>query len=68
MAHRSRNNIIVDIRMPYEIVKDYKLGRPIYAVRNTMTGEKHGWTTKEKAEAQMRLLYGVEHGMVPRKK
>ncbi len=53
--------------MPYEIVKDYQLGRPVYAVRNRETGEKHGWTTKEKAEAQMRLLYGVEHGMKPRK-
>jgi hypothetical protein len=53
--------------MPYETVKDYKLGKAVYAVRNTMTGEKHGWTTKEKAEAQMRLLYGVEHGMKRKK-
>jgi hypothetical protein len=68
MALRSPHNITVVIRMPYEIVKDYKLGKPIYAVRNTMTGEKHGWTTKEKAEAQMRLLYGIEGGMKPRKK
>ena len=29
---------------------------------------KGGSDTKEEAVAQMRLLYGVEHGMKPRKK
>ena len=38
-----------------------------YAVKNVMSGKTHGYTTKTKAEAQMRLLQGIEHGMVPRK-
>jgi len=34
---------------------------------STPGGVKAKHTTKEKAEAQARLLRGVEHGMVPRK-
>lgn len=35
---------------------------------STPSGVKAKETTKKKAEAQKRLLYGVEHGMVPRKR
>lgn len=35
---------------------------------STPGGVKAKSTTKKKAEAQKRLLLGVEHGMVPRKK
>jgi len=35
---------------------------------STPGGVKAKHTTKKKAEAQKRLLLGVEHGMVPRKK
>ncbi len=34
----------------------------------TPGGVKAKSTTKAKAEAQVRLLHGIEHGMVPRKK
>jgi hypothetical protein len=51
--------------MPYE-VKHKGNGR--YTVINKETGKEHGLTTKEKAMAQMRLLYGVEGGMRPRGK
>ena len=38
-----------------------------YQVKNTRTGKVHAKSTsKAKADAQMRLLHGVEHGMVPR--
>jgi len=37
-----------------------------YAVQNIKTGKTHGFTTKEKAEAQMRLLNAIEHGMIPK--
>ena len=39
-------------------------------VVNTMTGKhfSNHPIPVEKAEAQMRLLHGVEHGMVPKKK
>ena len=51
--------------MPYAILHadgDFK-------VVNTASGKVHArHTTKEKAEAQVRLLRGVEHGMVPRRK
>ena len=53
--------------MPYKIVSKVIGGEVKYAVKNTQTGKTHGYTTKTKAEAQMRLLYGVEHGMIPRK-
>ncbi len=47
--------------MPYRMTKvdGYKVTGP------SKTHAKN--TTKGKAEAQMRLLMGVEHGMVPRK-
>jgi len=39
-----------------------------YKVRNTQTGVVHAKaTSKANAEAQIRLLRGVEHGMEPRK-
>lgn len=38
-----------------------------YAVKNTMSGKTYGYTTKTKAEAQMRLLQAIDHGFVPRK-
>lgn len=51
--------------MPYKIVE--KKGK--YHVINTETGEdKGGSDTREKAIAHLRLLYGVEGGMKPRKK
>jgi hypothetical protein len=38
-----------------------------YTVKNAETGKVHAsHTTKEKAEAQMRLLHGVDHGMKPK--
>jgi hypothetical protein len=39
-------------------------------VVNSMTGEHYSRKPipVEKAKAQMRLLYGVEHGMKPKKK
>ena len=40
-----------------------------HQVRNKATGKVHAKsTTKAKAESQIRLLRGVEHGMVPRRK
>ena len=49
--------------MPYEV---YKQG-DVWVVRNKDTGKSHGkHDSREKAIAQMRLLYGVEHGMKPR--
>jgi hypothetical protein len=52
------------LEMPYE-VKHKGAGR--YAVVNKKTGKEYGLTTKAKAEAQMRLLYGMEGGMKPRR-
>ena len=38
-----------------------------YVVRNTHTGKVKGThRSKEKAESQVRLLRGIEHGMMPR--
>ncbi len=34
----------------------------------TLGGVKAKGTTRARAEAQVRLLRGIEHGMVPRKK
>lgn len=50
--------------MPYELVK-FPTG---YKVKNTQTGQYKSKRPipKEKAEAQMRLLYGIESGMIPR--
>ena len=48
--------------MPVKITKvdGYRVSTP--------GGTKAKHTTKKKAEAQKRLLQGIEHGMVPRKK
>lgn len=52
--------------MPYEMKKNPD---GTYRVLNADTGEVHAEsTTKEKAEDQIRLLRGVEHGMKPRKR
>ena len=52
--------------MPYAIRAD---SDKCYSVVNTETRKVHArCTTKAKAQAQMRLLLGIEHGMVPRKK
>lgn len=47
--------------MPIRITKvdGYKVTTP--------HGTKAKHTTKKKAEAQRRLLQGIEHGMIPRK-
>ena len=52
--------------MPYQIVK-VPGG---YKVQNTATGAFHSkkGIPKARAEAQLKLLYGIEHGMVPRGK
>jgi hypothetical protein len=52
--------------MPYEIKKEGKG----YKVVNTATKKEHSKKPipKARAEAQMRLLYGIEHGMIPKKK
>ena len=47
--------------MPYIVIqKDGK-----FEVKNTDTGKIHSKTTKTKAEAQIRLLRGLEHGFTP---
>jgi len=52
--------------MPYKIVK---IGVGKYKVVNSETGAVHAEnTTKAKAEAQVRLLESVEHGMKLKKK
>lgn len=52
--------------MPYEIKKDGE----DYLVINKESGEEKARHTPpdahEKAEAQVRLLHGIEHGMTPR--
>ena len=50
--------------MPYELVKR----GTGYVVKNTETGKEHSKKPipKARAEAQMRLLYGIESGMIPR--
>ena len=51
--------------MPYAVVPH----NGAFALINTETGKVHAkHTTKAKAVAQMRLLYGIEHGMKPKKK
>ena len=53
--------------MPYVIRK--VRGRNLYSVKNPVTGKVHSKaTTKKKAQAQVRLLWGVNSGtLVPRK-
>ena len=48
--------------MPYELVKKGQKG---YVVKNTQTGHEHSNKPipKERATAQMRLLYGIEQGL-----
>lgn len=51
--------------MPYKIIKKKRK----WYVYNKDTGKLKGThTTREKAEAQVRLLYGVEHGWKPTNK
>lgn len=52
--------------MPYDIRKK----GTGFVVVNTATGKEHSkkGIPKARAEAQMRLLYGIEHGMIPRGK
>lgn len=50
--------------MPYSI---HKKGGGTYSVTGPSGTHAKG-TTKAKAEAQVRLLRGIEHGMKPRKK
>ena len=52
--------------MPYDLKKK----GTGYVVVNTATGKEHSkkGLPKKRAEAQMKLLYGIEHGMIPRKK
>ena len=38
--------------MPYALVQKGSE----YAVQNTLTGHTHGWTTEDKAKAQLRIL------------
>lgn len=52
--------------MPYELRKK----GTGYVVKNMVTGQEHSKKPipRARAEAQMRLLYGIEHGMIPRGK
>lgn len=52
--------------MPYAIEKK----GTGYVVKNTATGKQHSkkGIPKKRAEAQMRLLYGIERGMIPKGK
>jgi hypothetical protein len=51
--------------MPLKIIHKAVDGCIKYAVKNMETGKTHGFTTKEKAEAQMRLLNAIDHGYLP---
>ena len=54
--------------MPYAIYQNP--GTHTYRVVNTMTGFVHAHgTSRARAEAQLRLLHGIEHGgLISRKK
>jgi len=53
-----------EVIMPYSV---RAVGDGRFTVVNTETGNVHSkGTTKANAEAQVRLLHGVEHGMRPR--
>lgn len=41
--------------MPYELTTENGL----YAVRNKDTGHTYGWTTEDKAKAQLRILEAI---------
>ena len=50
--------------MPYMVQHSRNPMKDEYMVVNTQTGKVHAkHTTKEKAEKQVRLLYGLEGGM-----
>lgn len=52
--------------MPYAIRRNHDKS---YSVINTESRKVHSYhTTKEKATAQLRLLFGLDHGMILRKK
>jgi hypothetical protein len=53
--------------MPYKLVK--ARGKDLYTVVSKPSGKKHSATPipKDKAEAQMRLLYALESGYTPSK-
>lgn len=51
--------------MPYAI---RKRGTKFIVVNTDKGTVKGTHSTKAKAQAQMRLLYGIEHGMKPRKR
>jgi hypothetical protein len=53
--------------MPYKIVHKFIDGIQNYGVMNLMTKRIHGWTTKDKANAQLRLLYAIDNGFIPNK-
>ncbi len=49
--------------MPFSLIKH---PHGVYSVINTETGHLHAaHTTKEKAQAQMRLLNALHHGFIP---
>lgn len=51
--------------MPFNVIES----KGCYKVVNVASGKVHAeCTSKAKAEAQMKLLRGLEHGMIPRKK
>jgi len=47
--------------MPYILRSLVDDGHVCYAVENKETGKRYGVTSKEKAEAQLRLLRMLEH-------
>ena len=51
--------------MPYEIRKK---GNKFHVINSETNEDKGASDSREKAIAHMRLMYGVEHGMKPRKK
>jgi len=53
--------------MPYKIVMGVKDGRQSHNVVNLESGKVYHHATMAKAEAQLRLLRGIEHGMIPRR-
>jgi hypothetical protein len=59
----TNNEKYFESKMPYTIVR---VGAREYSVINAITGRVHSYgTTLAAAKAQMRLLYGVEHGWKP---
>jgi hypothetical protein len=53
--------------MPYKIIPEKHTGR--FRVINSITKEVHSYgTTKQKAEAQIRLLNAIEHGATIKEK